>query len=169
MNIRFRELHAQPSTYKGAVTLEGLEQEHPDLLSLQPLQVEILAWKDRNAYLVQGKQQTEGQFSCSRCLTPFSMPLETDWFQAFSEGEPSGMDAEEDEVRLVQVDRPTDLTPAIREAFLLDLPLAPVCQPDCRGLCPNCGINRNQQSCDCDTRRIDPRLAKLQAFFHDPD
>ncbi|MDR6227262.1 YceD family protein [Desmospora profundinema] len=169
MKIRFRELHQQPVEQKGEVALEGLEQESPDLLSLQPLQVEILAWKDRETYQVQGKQRTEGRFRCSRCLTPFSQGLEMDWFQAFSDEERVVREAEEEgeEIRLVQLDRPTDLTPYIREALLLGLPLAPVCRLDCRGLCPVCGVNLNHESCDCDTGRVDPRLAKLQEFFKD--
>lgn len=42
-----------------------------------------------------------------------------------------------------------DVTPDIREDVLLQLPSFPVCSPDCKGLCPQCGQNRNKGTCDC--------------------
>ncbi|PTM59108.1 YceD family protein [Desmospora activa] len=173
MRMIFRELNRRtgPVELEGEVTLQGLEKENPDLLSLDPLQVNILAWKEKGLYQVQGKQHTRVKLNCSRCLTPFSQPLEMEWFQAFTDDEQQ-MEAWEEEgedVRLVQPDQPTDLTPFIREALLLELPLAPVCQPDCLGLCSVCGSNRNRESCDCDRERVDPRMAKLQEFFKNQD
>jgi uncharacterized protein len=53
-----------------------------------------------------------------------------------------------------------DLEPLARDAVLLDLPLAPLCQDDCAGLCPACGTNRNTDSCDC-APATDPRWAVL--------
>ena len=40
-----------------------------------------------------------------------------------------------------------DLSPLVREYLLLDLPLQPVCRPECLGLCPECGNNRNESTC----------------------
>ena len=53
-----------------------------------------------------------------------------------------------------------DLAPLVHDAILLDLPLAPLCREDCRGLCPHCGIDRNDASCDCQVP-INPRWATL--------
>jgi uncharacterized protein len=58
--------------------------------------------------------------------------------------------------------REIDLTAAIREHVLLGLPAFAVCQEDCRGLCPHCGANLNEGSCDCRTTVVDPRWAALQ-------
>jgi uncharacterized protein len=57
-----------------------------------------------------------------------------------------------------------DLAPMVRETLMLDLPLAPVCSDDCLGLCPVCGINRNEATCDCDTAPSDPRWAALDVL-----
>jgi len=54
-----------------------------------------------------------------------------------------------------------DLRPVARELVLLDAPLTPLCRPDCAGLCPNCGINRNEATCQCDGPPADPRWAAL--------
>jgi uncharacterized protein len=48
-----------------------------------------------------------------------------------------------------------DLEPLVHDACILELPLAPLCQDDCRGLCPQCGVNRNHETCSCEAP--DPR------------
>ncbi len=57
-----------------------------------------------------------------------------------------------------------DLEPLARDAVLLELPLAPLCDEDCRGLCPMCGIDRNQGDCRCRPEVSDPRWAALDAL-----
>lgn len=48
-----------------------------------------------------------------------------------------------------------DLEPMVHDACILELPLAPLCQDDCQGLCPECGVNRNHETCSCEAP--DPR------------
>ena len=61
------------------------------------------------------------------------------------------------------VDDELDLEPLARDAVLLELPLAPLCAPDCLGLCPQCGINRNEEACTCE-QPVDPRWSALDAL-----
>jgi uncharacterized protein len=49
----------------------------------------------------------------------------------------------------------------------LSLPSSPVCRPDCKGLCPHCGQDLNEGSCDCHTEAVDPRWAALKASFEE--
>jgi uncharacterized protein len=56
-----------------------------------------------------------------------------------------------------------DLAPVVRDACILDLPLAPLCRADCAGLCPECGVNRNLEQCACDAP-TDPRWDSLRAL-----
>jgi len=56
-----------------------------------------------------------------------------------------------------------DLAPMVHDAILLELPLAPLCREDCRGLCPYCGIDRNEAVCDC-SAPVDPRWATLDGL-----
>jgi uncharacterized protein len=56
-----------------------------------------------------------------------------------------------------------DLEPLARDAVLLELPLAPVCRPGCRGLCPQCGADLNSGPCAC-AEPVDPRWAALDAL-----
>jgi uncharacterized protein len=55
-----------------------------------------------------------------------------------------------------------DLDPIVREQVLLALPMQVVCREDCRGLCGMCGQNLNETTCDCESKRVDPRLAVLK-------
>jgi uncharacterized protein len=56
-----------------------------------------------------------------------------------------------------------DLEPLFREQFVLAIPYAPLCREDCKGLCPQCGIDRNSGTCSCE-KPIDPRLAALKGL-----
>jgi uncharacterized protein len=53
------------------------------------------------------------------------------------------------------------LEDAVREQVLLALPGRILCQQDCKGLCPHCGINRNLSTCECADALANPRFAKL--------
>ena len=57
-----------------------------------------------------------------------------------------------------------DLEPLLRETVMLELPEAPLCSAECAGLCPTCGINRNEGTCDCVQEVGDPRWAALDAL-----
>ncbi len=56
-----------------------------------------------------------------------------------------------------------DLEPLVRDAVLLELPLVPLCRSDCLGLCPSCGVNRNEEQCSC-TEEGDSRWAALDVL-----
>lgn len=58
-----------------------------------------------------------------------------------------------------------NLAPLVREMALLDVPMQPLCKPDCLGLCPQCGQNLNEGACACEEDDIDPRLAALRQLL----
>ena len=68
----------------------------------------------------------------------------------------------DDEAYLIENDF-ADLAPMVHDAILLELPLAPLCREDCRGLCPYCRIDRNEATCDCEAP-VDPRWATLDGL-----
>jgi uncharacterized protein len=68
---------------------------------------------------------------------------------------------EEDELPRVVNDR-VDLEQTVRDALVLDLPLAPLCQPDCRGLCVECGEKWADLAPDHGHETLDPRWAALR-------
>ena len=113
--------------------------------------------------LLQAKMRAESQSECGRCLEPFVQSLEVDFTElyAFSRNSvtESGL--------LVPETGVIDLSPIIREEMLLAFPLKPICQPDCRGLCPICGENRNLTTCDHIEETVDSPLIVLRTLLED--
>jgi uncharacterized protein len=120
------------------------------------------------------------QLACGRCLTPFPQRVDTDIDLTYVPVQPpagtSAKDAKprgtDEEVELQDEDLNTsyyhdhvlDLGEMLREQFYLALPMRPLCRPDCQGLCPSCGIDRNVDTCQCQTDWVDPRLSGLKAL-----
>lgn len=112
---------------------------------------------------------------CSRCLEPFVVPVDAQVETRFvPAGDLAKVTADtvgsgeiDDEVQdrdlgLAEYrDETIDLGQVIREQFVLALPMKPLCREDCQGLCPMCGVNRNQELCACRQAWVDPRLAAL--------
>ena len=75
---------------------------------------------------------------------------------------------EEDEVGRLQGDL-LDLEPALRDAVVLALPNHPRCREDCPGLCPECGVPRDELPADHSHERLDPRWAALAKLTEDTE
>lgn len=87
---------------------------------------------------------------CRRCLVPVSTNMAAESHFIFCDAEAEDEDAGDPDVYALQAGRSgleVDLRPAIREQFLLEVPAFVLCRPDCKGLCPTCGINLNQGAC----------------------
>jgi uncharacterized protein len=81
---------------------------------------------------------------------------------------PSDLEAEAEETDEIKYfcenDNYVDITQDLKELVLVNLPMKPLCQSDCLGICPVCGANRNQGECGCEIDTIDPRLAVLKTW-----
>ena len=99
---------------------------------------------------------------CRRCLKPVRGELTVEVQELF-EAKPR-----EGESYPLMHDR-IDLEPLAREELTLDLPLAPVCSVDCRGLCATCGADLNLGDCDCPPATGDPRWAARDGLRVEPD
>lgn len=102
---------------------------------------------------------------CSRCAENFDLPVRVTASERIPldrDNDPdeqwgsSYLDGERDEL---------DLSEYSLLTVLEQLPLQPLCRATCQGLCPQCGQNLNQGTCDCLTERIDPRLALLSKLL----
>ena len=100
---------------------------------------------------------------CRRCASPVEGVLRIPVRERFSDaGTADGRDRGDDEAYPIVGDQ-LDLGPMVRDAVILELPLAPLCREDCRGLCPYCGCDRNEELCACEAPR-DPRWANLDVL-----
>ena len=111
--------------------------------------------------------------ACSRCVNPVKLTLDEKLLVTFMPvGEMPTDDAAAEEGAEVSTEdldvfpfdgEKIDLEPLFREQFVLAVPYAPLCSEDCKGLCPQCGIDRNTGTCSCE-KPIDPRLAALKGL-----
>ena len=86
---------------------------------------------------------------CDRCLEPASFDIAGEIEEFYLFNEPEDPEAYEDGYELLGEDRIVDLGEPINDAVVMDTPFVVLCKPDCRGLCPTCGINLNVEQCDC--------------------
>lgn len=100
----------------------------------------------------------EMQVHCARCGKPMTAKVSFPISEILLREDEEFSD--DDEV-LVYSGTEIDLTEAITSSFLMNVDTRFLCSEDCRGLCPKCGVNLNDEACDCDTEYIDPRLEKL--------
>jgi uncharacterized protein len=117
--------------------------------------------------LVSGTARAELTGECARCLDPLTSQLEVE-FQQLYMYPGNEIDDEDDETGLL-IDELADLEPVVRDAVVLALPLAPLCQEDCAGLCPECGARRADVGPDHRHETDDPRWAALRTLDKSSD
>jgi len=109
---------------------------------------------------IHGELATRAKTECTHCLTPFFQPVTIELEDIISL--PGAELTQERPVR-VNGSGWADLTPLVREYTWLGLPASPICSPDCKGICPECGGNRNLGECTCgETVHVDPRWEALR-------
>ena len=116
--------------------------------------------------------RTALRLECSRCLREIDYPIEVRLQEEFlpaldlATGRPLPADDEPDVARLTD-HHELDLEPPVRDAIMLAEPIAPLCRPDCPGLCIVCGSRLDEGVHDHPDDDIDPRLEALRAFRSD--
>lgn len=118
--------------------------------------------------LVTGVVSAPTAGECARCLQPVTGDIEVELTELFAYPD-STTDATTDDDELGRVvDDAVDLEQAIVDAVGLALPLSPLCEPDCPGLCPDCGVPLASAEPGHHHDKIDPRWAKLAGML-EPD
>jgi uncharacterized protein len=143
---------------------EDVAQEGDAYRIVAPVTLEFDVHKDKDRFRLVGSVVTELELSCSRCLEPFRLPVNSAFDLRYHPASEMSQDeereVEEDDLETSYYrDDQIDLNELMREQFYLALPMKPLCGDDCKGLCPQCGTNRNTGTCGCDTGWEDPRLA----------
>ena len=142
-----------------------LEVEGGSVSECTPVRVRGSVTNTGKGYLVRVHLSTAVKLECTRCLEPFTLPLERDMEEVFYPEELRGRVPEEDEVVSYFTDDTLDLGEPIRENLQLALPMKRLCQEGCRGLCPVCGHNLNEGECGCRRSEPDARWARLGELF----
>lgn len=113
----------------------------------------------RNGLTCSGQIVAEARIPCARCLSPYQLPVQRE-FDVRYIAAPRGEVPEHIEVQVPREDLDIaylneegefDVEGLISEQIYLEIPMKPLCNPSCRGLCPGCGSNLNNESCRCQT------------------
>jgi uncharacterized protein len=139
---------------------------------LVPVALIFDVYKDKDQFRLAGRVQTTIQLPCSRCLEPFTTPIDTAFdlrYQPRSVNTGEGeREVEEDDLTTAFYENDEiDLGQLIREQIYLSIPMKPLCRERCLGLCPVCGTNLNRCTCACKRHWDDPRLAILKKLKAD--
>lgn len=157
---RFEQVHA-PDACAG--------DERDAFTIVAPAALAFDIYRDKDNFRLVGTTQTTLELPCSRCLEPFTWPVDSSFdlryhphAQNTGEGD---REIEEDDLTTTFYEHETiDLGQLMREQFYLALPMKPLCGESCRGLCVHCGTNLNRDTCECKPEWQDPRLAVLKTL-----
>ena len=168
MLYKFNNISDEGLSLNVPLSADWLKEECPDLdakLAREGLTFRgHLSRQGEDAFL-RGTLSGAFERSCSRCLEPAKVPIRIPVqisFIASDEDEDEDEDTK-DEVDVAHFDGDEiNIGPELREQILLNMPINPVCREACAGLCPTCGVNRNDTVCDCASKQ-EPELGKLGA------
>lgn len=144
----------------------------PELISAEPLAGHVHLLRTDRGVLVQAELSGRVVVPCSRCLVDVSAPIDVVVEEQFQptvdvvRGIFVEVD-EEDEALLIDEHHILDLHEVLRQEVLLAAPMQPLCKPDCAGLCPTCGQDRNVGPCACAQADVDARWADLGSLLDD--
>ena len=168
MFLSIRELELGKVRFTEAFPPESIEFFDKKLWQASPVQVSGTAeLNGATAEIrVRGHITVLMEAECDRCLETATFPLDTDFelfYMPASSLEAAEASIDESELEMgFYEEEGLELTAVVREQILLSLPMQRLCRPDCRGLCPLCGQNRNVSSCGCQPKPVDDRWGALR-------
>lgn len=139
-----------------ATDVTDLGIDDPRFAPGTPVHAELRLESLTDGIVVNGTITTEWQGTCRRCAVAAKGELASQVSELYQET-PTDPDA-------FELGDMLDLTQMVREVLVLDAPHSPLCRADCAGLCPDCGIDRNVDSCACTGEMADPRWAALSEW-----
>ncbi len=140
------------------------------LLQIKAASVELAIQKSADEYYCQGQVKVRAVMECARCLGEFETELSGDIsfvLCAEQDAKAHGGSDEEEYVFFEGNDLRADIVVPVRQALVLSMPMKPLCSEGCRGICPTCGANLNERTCDCKIETPDPRWDSLKKLFPD--
>jgi uncharacterized protein len=168
MRCKVKEIGPDGLALDLPVTPDWLARECPDL-EARPgpggVSLRCIIQKSGEDYLLRGALRGEMEMACSRCLEPAHLALDVPLTVTFVEREANGEEDEaDDDLDVVFFEGgEIDLGTEVRDELLLAMPINTVCQETCRGLCPVCGGNRNENPCHCEEKQRQG-ISKLAAL-----
>ncbi len=159
LNVGF--VVAQSAGFSRDIPFDIPQINLPPDLHLNQLVGVVRVTRTPQGILLQADFRAQTELECVRCLTNFQQALKINFTElyAFSQRYVTDSGLLMPETGII------DLNPVLREYAVLEIPMRPLCKPDCKGLCPICGNNLNESTCSHDLDTGDPRLASLKTLL----
>jgi len=165
INVGF--LINQPIGYSRVLPFK-LEKIDIEDESLRNFNASIDLTRTQDGLIAQVVIEAEVESECSRCLEPFLNKISSEFKEFFTF---PYVEASEDEIKVPE-DGNIDFEPILHDYILMEMPIKPVCQSDCMGLCDICGQNLNQSVCEhyqnCDVRNDTKSTGQKELQEEDP-
>ena len=167
MRIELENLEGGKGGFAHVYQPEDLNPVDERIRLTEPVEVKGNVRLARTEVFVNGHIDTRALVECDRCLQPVELPV----IAAFDLEYITGRDYESSETaELTDAElsvsvfdgEAIDVDEIVKEQILLAVPTRMLCREDCKGICPECGIDRNTGECTCVTNDIDPRWAALK-------
>ncbi|MFH1076064.1 MAG: DUF177 domain-containing protein [Pseudomonadota bacterium] len=164
LNLQFQE---QATIFP---TLAEME-EAGECKFIAPLVVHLRVISINSMIEVEGSVETKVKLTCDRCLTEFEFILSEKFTLTYAnESNIANGIENSDEIELKAEDlgiipfhgTEIDFSDAIQEQVIMSFPAQALCKEDCKGLCPQCGHNRNLEDCDCKNKDLSNPFAALK-------
>lgn len=169
MYLDLRAFESFPAEAEIEVETDNLEYESDNIALRDLAKVRLTIQQIGEEYFCQGEMKVAVEEECSRCLTLFDDILNGEiTLIVRTDEKESKLTADGDEDNVVYLkagEHVVDLRDAVREAIILAIPAKPLCREECRGLCPQCGTNWNEESCDCRSDEVDERWEGLKGLL----
>ena len=158
-----------PQSLSGTYQLTPQELVRDELAGVGPVSIEVTARKgdQPGEYLADGTSNFTADLTCSRCVEPYPFANSATFHLRFRPRLEVTLENEEVEIPTEDLDvefyteRAIPLRDLAAEQVQLAIPMKPLCDENCLGLCPNCGANRNREKCQCEAAVADERWGAL--------
>ena len=164
MKIKFSELKSPKGQSKEVsynVDLDNFYFDGDKIKSLEGITMSGKATYKDEIIILKAKLKGNLELVCSRCLDTFIYPIDIDIEERFTKSK----ELQEDEELIFVEDDTLDIIQIVENCIISTLPIKRLCKEDCKGLCSQCGTNKNIKECQCDDFDVDIRLAKLRELF----
>ena len=167
MRIRLSDIVDEPFRWAETRSVDVASLERDLLVDLGPISWTGEITRTSAGHVLVGRVEYEQKLACPRCLKPAAMPVaaEVSLLVTARSGEPmvGEVELEEEDLNVLFIEgEELDTEPILIEQLQLNVPMRKLCRKDCRGLCPTCGVDRNEKNCDCEEQTVDSRWDALK-------
>lgn len=164
--------HEGPQSFSATVQTTPKELDREEMIqTVSPIRVEgtVEQGTEKGEFVVSGSVAFEADLICSRCVEPYPFAAHSEFALRYVPRPPTDPLGAVVEVELADAELDNELydelrvplKPIVLEQVQLSLPMKPLCEEGCLGLCPGCGTNRNRGACECAAQESDPRWDAL--------